>query len=406
MEKGCLYKHEMPDHATLVRIGFQGVPRWWSHGLHRSRDAGPRSRFGRGGRGGRRPIPSSRSGRYRSGSNSEDLDDDDGGENRSDEGEWNVDARGGDGDDCDAGNGAGNEPDAWAAELPVAEQDSPAEVTGTSAVVNGDAGYNSESHEQASSDRADDCGASAIGDLIDLSSMAAVPPISDSHQQLQSSSHSVQGTDYNSNVPRPASPPAASSKWTTSSFQEVRPSSRTSTNPSSRSRSPRKNGAHTNNIVIPMPPKRSNSRSTNGIQHQHQHQHQHQQHYQHQLQLLEQQRNIALQAKSKSNGNGNSNRDTSNTRDAVTQANPGFEAEAEAGADADADAEEQDPQTEDLGFDCGTVQGDAAAFQWEEGYENEWKPRGRKVPGAMGMSGMGGGGGAAVGLRGSRYAAY
>ncbi|KAF2458781.1 hypothetical protein BDY21DRAFT_420731 [Lineolata rhizophorae] len=29
-QQGCLYKHEMPDKATLARIGFRGVPRWWA----------------------------------------------------------------------------------------------------------------------------------------------------------------------------------------------------------------------------------------------------------------------------------------------------------------------------------------------------------------------------------------
>ena len=29
-QQGCLYKHEMPDRETLERIGFRGVPRWWS----------------------------------------------------------------------------------------------------------------------------------------------------------------------------------------------------------------------------------------------------------------------------------------------------------------------------------------------------------------------------------------
>ncbi|KAK4900936.1 hypothetical protein LTR27_002119 [Elasticomyces elasticus] len=29
MQQGCLYKHEMPDRATLEKIGFRGVPRWW-----------------------------------------------------------------------------------------------------------------------------------------------------------------------------------------------------------------------------------------------------------------------------------------------------------------------------------------------------------------------------------------
>ncbi|KAK5727455.1 hypothetical protein LTR15_003351 [Elasticomyces elasticus] len=28
-QQGCLYKHEMPDRATLEKIGFRGVPRWW-----------------------------------------------------------------------------------------------------------------------------------------------------------------------------------------------------------------------------------------------------------------------------------------------------------------------------------------------------------------------------------------
>ncbi|KAF2861295.1 hypothetical protein K470DRAFT_269922 [Piedraia hortae CBS 480.64] len=29
MQQGCLYKHEMPDKATLDKIGFRSVPRWW-----------------------------------------------------------------------------------------------------------------------------------------------------------------------------------------------------------------------------------------------------------------------------------------------------------------------------------------------------------------------------------------
>lgn len=28
-QQGCLYKHEMPDKATLEKIGFRGTPRWW-----------------------------------------------------------------------------------------------------------------------------------------------------------------------------------------------------------------------------------------------------------------------------------------------------------------------------------------------------------------------------------------
>jgi hypothetical protein len=28
-QQGCLYKHEMPDRATLTKIGFRDVPRWW-----------------------------------------------------------------------------------------------------------------------------------------------------------------------------------------------------------------------------------------------------------------------------------------------------------------------------------------------------------------------------------------
>lgn len=28
-QQGCLYKHEMPDRATLAKIGFRTIPRWW-----------------------------------------------------------------------------------------------------------------------------------------------------------------------------------------------------------------------------------------------------------------------------------------------------------------------------------------------------------------------------------------
>lgn len=29
IQQGCLYKHEMPDKATLQKIGFRSTPRWW-----------------------------------------------------------------------------------------------------------------------------------------------------------------------------------------------------------------------------------------------------------------------------------------------------------------------------------------------------------------------------------------
>ncbi|KAK0252108.1 hypothetical protein LTS09_012902 [Friedmanniomyces endolithicus] len=29
-QQGCMYKHEMPDKGTLERIGFRGLPRWWT----------------------------------------------------------------------------------------------------------------------------------------------------------------------------------------------------------------------------------------------------------------------------------------------------------------------------------------------------------------------------------------
>ena len=29
MQQGCLYKHEMPDRETLLKIGFRGTPWWW-----------------------------------------------------------------------------------------------------------------------------------------------------------------------------------------------------------------------------------------------------------------------------------------------------------------------------------------------------------------------------------------
>jgi len=29
-QQGCMYKHEMPEKGTLVRIGFRGLPRWWT----------------------------------------------------------------------------------------------------------------------------------------------------------------------------------------------------------------------------------------------------------------------------------------------------------------------------------------------------------------------------------------
>ncbi|KAK5127173.1 hypothetical protein LTR85_008534 [Meristemomyces frigidus] len=29
-QQGCLYKHEMPDRATLEKIGFRTMPRWWA----------------------------------------------------------------------------------------------------------------------------------------------------------------------------------------------------------------------------------------------------------------------------------------------------------------------------------------------------------------------------------------
>ncbi|KAK1818667.1 hypothetical protein LTR12_006852, partial [Friedmanniomyces endolithicus] len=29
-QQGCMYKHEMPEKATLERIGFRGLPRWWA----------------------------------------------------------------------------------------------------------------------------------------------------------------------------------------------------------------------------------------------------------------------------------------------------------------------------------------------------------------------------------------
>ncbi|KAH9835965.1 C-x8-c-x5-c-x3-h type zinc finger protein [Teratosphaeria destructans] len=30
IQQGCLYKHEMPDRATLSKIGFRTLPRWWA----------------------------------------------------------------------------------------------------------------------------------------------------------------------------------------------------------------------------------------------------------------------------------------------------------------------------------------------------------------------------------------
>ena len=30
VQQGCRYKHEMPDRETLLKIGFRGVPKWWS----------------------------------------------------------------------------------------------------------------------------------------------------------------------------------------------------------------------------------------------------------------------------------------------------------------------------------------------------------------------------------------
>ncbi|KAF2485243.1 hypothetical protein BDY17DRAFT_322107 [Neohortaea acidophila] len=29
-QQGCRYRHEMPDRATLLKIGFRGVPKWWA----------------------------------------------------------------------------------------------------------------------------------------------------------------------------------------------------------------------------------------------------------------------------------------------------------------------------------------------------------------------------------------
>ncbi|KAK1055711.1 hypothetical protein LTR74_015486 [Friedmanniomyces endolithicus] len=43
-QQGCMYKHEMPEKATLERIGFRGLPRWWTEriggGAFRGRGGG------------------------------------------------------------------------------------------------------------------------------------------------------------------------------------------------------------------------------------------------------------------------------------------------------------------------------------------------------------------------------
>ena len=43
--QGCLYKHEMPDMATLERLGFRSVPRWWRTKPLKPRAVGYRSGY-------------------------------------------------------------------------------------------------------------------------------------------------------------------------------------------------------------------------------------------------------------------------------------------------------------------------------------------------------------------------
>ena len=45
-QQGCLYKHEMPDRATLESIGFRGVPRWWQERHSAFRLTGERETVG------------------------------------------------------------------------------------------------------------------------------------------------------------------------------------------------------------------------------------------------------------------------------------------------------------------------------------------------------------------------
>ena len=45
-QQGCLYKHEMPDRATLGKIGFRTVPRWWQERTQAVRMGGERACVG------------------------------------------------------------------------------------------------------------------------------------------------------------------------------------------------------------------------------------------------------------------------------------------------------------------------------------------------------------------------
>ncbi len=45
-QQGCLYKHEMPDKATLMKIGFRSIPRWWVEQSQAVRIGGARATVG------------------------------------------------------------------------------------------------------------------------------------------------------------------------------------------------------------------------------------------------------------------------------------------------------------------------------------------------------------------------
>ena len=69
LQQGCLYKHEMPDKATLERIGFRGVPRWFA-------EKTAAVRLGAGGTLGRNIKPEEWLGRGSTSSHSDVQDDD------------------------------------------------------------------------------------------------------------------------------------------------------------------------------------------------------------------------------------------------------------------------------------------------------------------------------------------